>query len=549
MKSYHFRTLVLSLLAPAVTYAQVAPDAGQSIRELERPQLQAPAPDKLELNLPFLDDSAPVAGGPSLHVNRFRITGHSVFPDAELRALLADLEDRELSFAELQAAAQRLSSYYREHGYMLARAYLPAQEVEDGVIEIAVLEGGYGEIQVDDQVGLRGFAMASIDSLQSGEAVRAKPLERSLLLLADTPGVEIDAMLRPGASVGASDLIVNVMPGQGFSGTLHLDNHGSRYTGAARLGGAYSLNNPLRLGDTLDLRLMTSEEDQLYVRAGYQLPVGPWSTRLGVAYSYMDYELGEDFADLDATGRARIASAFVLQPLLRSRALSLYASLQYDHKRLEDKVGLFDSRSDKNSSVWIASLTGDSRDSFGGGGVNSFSLAYAAGKLELESPLERLQDSFTSRSHGRFDRMNVSLLRLQNLPGRFSLSTRLQGQWSNDNLDSSEKFSLGGAHAVRAYPQGEASGDRGMLVNVDLNYAVADGWQAALFADYGRIRLNAKPWTLERNHRELSGAGLALRGMAYGWRLETSAAWRLDDAPRSEADRKPRVWLQLMRQF
>src|SRR5690606_39088803 len=124
--------------------------------------------------------------------------------------------------------------------------------------------------------------------------------------------------------------------------------------------------------------------------------LGPWSTRLGVAYSYMDYELGEDFADLDATGRARIASAFVLQPLLRSRALSLYASLQYDHKRLEDKVGLFDSRSDKNSSLWIASLTGDSRDSFGGGGVNSFSLAYAAGKLELESPLERLQDSFTS---------------------------------------------------------------------------------------------------------------------------------------------------------
>lgn len=549
MKSYYIRTLVLALLAPAVTYAQVPPDAGQSIRELERPQLRAPVPDKLELNLPFLDDSAPVSGGPSLHVNRFRITGHSVFSDAELHALLVDLEDRELSVGELQAAAQRLSSFYRQHGYMLARAYVPAQEVEGGVVEIAVLEGSYGEIQIDDPLGLRGYVLAPLDSLQPGTVVSAKPLERNLLLLADTPGVEVSAMLRPGASVGASDLVVSVLPGQRFSGTVHLDNHGSRYTGAARLGGAYRFNNPLRLGDALDFRLMTSEEDQLYVRAGYQLPVGPWSTRLGASYSHMEYDLGDDFADLDATGRARIASVFAIQPIVRTRALSLYASLQYDDKRLEDKVGFFDSRSDKNSSLWIASLTGDSRDSFGGGGVNSFSIAYAAGKLELESPLERIYDRLFSRTQGRFEKANVSLLRLQNLPGRFSLSTRLQGQWSNDNLDSSEKFSLGGAHAVRAYPQGEASGDRGVLVNVDLNYAFADGWQASVFADYGRVRLNAQPWTPEKNHRELSGGGLSLRWAVYDWRLETSAAWRLDDAPRSEADRKPRVWLQLVRHF
>jgi len=79
MKSYHFRTLVLSLLAPAVTYAQVAPDAGQSIRELERPQLQAPVPDRLDLQLPTVSETAPTPGGPSLYVRRFRLTGNSAF--------------------------------------------------------------------------------------------------------------------------------------------------------------------------------------------------------------------------------------------------------------------------------------------------------------------------------------------------------------------------------------------------------------------------------------------------------------------------------------
>src|SRR5690625_311202 len=175
MKSYHFRTLVLSLLAPAVTYAQVAPDAGQSIRELERPQLQAPVPDRLDLQLPTVSETAPTPGGPSLYVRRFRLDGNSAFSEAERRALLAGRRGRELNLGELQAAAQRLSAHDRQQGYLLTRAYLPAQEVEDGVVEIAVLEGRYGEVLVEDRVGLRGFPLAVLQALQPEDVVRAKP--------------------------------------------------------------------------------------------------------------------------------------------------------------------------------------------------------------------------------------------------------------------------------------------------------------------------------------------------------------------------------------
>lgn len=542
--------LALALVPTLVLAQAVPPDAGQSIRELERPQLELPPSPALELQAPVLDGPPAAADGPTVHVSAFRITGNKAVAEAELQALLADLTGRTLSLGELQAATQRLSAHYRAQGYPLARAYLPAQEVADGIVELAVLEGRYGEVQVENPAGLGGAAFAPLEALTPGAAVRAAPLERSLLLLADIPGVEVDATLRPGASVGATDLIVNVLPGPRLTGSVDLDNHGGRYTGAWRLGGTLNLNNPLYLGDALSLRVMASEEAQQYLRAGYQVPVGRWGTRLGAAYSYMDYELGEDFADLDAEGTARIASLYATQPLRRSRALSLYATLQYDDKRLKDEVKLFGSRNDKDVAVWIASLTGDSRDGFAGGGVNSFSLSYAAGDLGLNSPLERLQDSLTARSHGSFSRVNLALLRLQRLPvERLSLSTRLQGQWSDDNLDSSEKFSLGGAYGVRAYPQGEAAGDRGWLANLDLNYALAPAWQAGLFADYGRVSLNAQPWTTDTNHRELSGAGVSTRWTRGAWRVDASAAWRLDSAPQSERDRKPRIWAQAVRYF
>src|SRR5690606_11140078 len=102
------------------------------------------------------------------------------------------------------------------------------------------------------------------------------------------------------------------------------------------------------------------------------------------AYSDMDYELAEDFDDLDAHGNARITSLYAIQPLVRSRDFSLYAQLQFDDKRLKDDIDLFDSKSDKRSRVVIATLSGNSRDDFFGGGVNSFALACSQGSLHTD---------------------------------------------------------------------------------------------------------------------------------------------------------------------
>lgn len=549
----YFPLWALSLAAclPALsTHAQVAPDAGQSIRDLETAPLRLPSTPDLELNLPAGDAAQASMEGPTLQVKGFRLSGNQAIGSDELMPLLTDLEGRELSLGELQAAAQRLSAYYHERGYLLTRAYLPAQEVEGGVVEIALLEGRYGEVGLVNRTATRAAVFAPLRQLSAGEWVRAATLERSLLLLADTPGVQIRSTLRPGASVGASDLIVEALPGPRIAGSVDLDNYGNRFTGGWRLGGSLDVNNPLGLGDALNLRAMGSDEDQRYLRAAYQLPVGRWATRLGAAYSYMNYELGEDFRDLDAHGTAKIATLHAIQPLIRSRALNVYGQLQLDDKRLSDHMDRLDSRSDKQSRVWIASLTGNLRDGLGGGGVNSFSVSYSHGDLSLDSELDRLLDAYSARAHGEFNKLNASLLRLQKLPGQFSLSTRLQGQWASGNLDSSEKFSLGGAYGVRAYPQGEASGDAGWLLNVELHYALGSHWQLSTFVDHGRVKRNAEPWSQGDNHRRLSAAGLAARWEFGAWRLNAVSAWKLgSEEPQSDSDRSPRLWVQAMWHF
>ncbi|OLS63710.1 ShlB/FhaC/HecB family hemolysin secretion/activation protein [Pseudomonas putida] len=539
----------LSLLSLSVMAATL-PDAGQSQQNIDQLPLQLPGKQRLELNLPDTPSAAVTAKGPSLQVNGFTLEGNGAIGSNELLPLLGDLQGRTVSLGELQAGANRITRLYRERGYPLARAYVPAQEIDGGVVRIAVMEGRFGEVGVNNTSRVSDKALTPLTALKSGDAVRSAELERSLLLLSDTPGVEVKSTLKPGASVGATDLLVDVTPGPLLSGSVDADNYGNRFTGEYRLGGTLNVNSPLGLGDRLTLRAMGSDEDQQYGRIAYQLPIGPWATQVGVAYSDMDYQLAKDFDDLKAHGNARIGSLYAIQPLVRSRDFSLYAQVQFDDKRLKDDIDLFGSKSDKRSRVVIATLNGNSRDTLLGGGVNSFALAWSQGSLNIDGQLNQTIDDLTAGTQGRFHKLNPSLVRLQRLTERFSLYGQLQGQWADGNLDSSEKISLGGAYGVRAYPQGEASGDQGWLANLELRYALTDAWQLSTFVDHGEVRLNKDTWSNGENHRRLSAAGVGASWAAYGWQVNAVAAWKLgNDDPQSDVDRSPRVWAQVVRFF
>ncbi|WP_454831704.1 ShlB/FhaC/HecB family hemolysin secretion/activation protein [Pseudoxanthomonas wuyuanensis] len=548
------RALWLALFAsisPGTAGAQVPPNAGQSIRDIEHKPLQVPATQPLELALPETESVPASSDGPIIAVSRLRITGNQVFADSLLLPLLADLSGRNVSLGELQAGARRISSYYHRHGYPLTRAYLPAQEIAGGMVEIAILEGRYGNIELRNASRLRDDALAApLAALAPGDAVANGPLERALLLLDDYPGVAVKSVLKPGEVVGTTDLLIDVQPTPLMDGSLTVDNYGNRFTGEYRLGAVLNVNSPLRRGDRFDLRVLGTDEQQHYYRTAYQLPLGSWSTRFGAAYSDLDYELAKDFRVLDAHGNARIASAFALQPLLRSRAFNLSAQLQFDDKRLRDDIDAYASSNRRRARVWSAGVSGDAHDRWLGGGITGFSATWSHGHLDFEDAQNRWLDALTAGTQGDFEKLNVSMLRLQRLSQRLSLYGQWQGQWASGNLDSVEKFGLGGAHGVRAYPQGEASGDQGWLANLELRYSLDSAWQVTTFLDHGRARINKDAWSADQNHRRLSAGGLGASWAGHGWRVDATMAWKLGNAePRSDNDRTPRLWAQLARYF
>lgn len=549
MNKFVFRALPLCILPwlalPA--FAQIPPDAGRVLEEL-RPTPALPAPKARPTTVEERPAIVP-SNGRRIAVRGFRLTGASAFAQAELLALLADGAGREMTLAELDGLAARITRHYREAGYLVARAYLPAQEVKDGQVEIAVLEGRLGQVEVRNAVELASSALAPLVALVPGESLSLRALDASLLALADLPGIEVKSTLRPGAAVGTSDLLVEVARGTALNGSVDFDSFGNRYTGAHRLGGSVFWNNALGLGDQASLRVQTSDGGLRYGRVGYQLPLGSRATRVGAAWSEMRYKLGKDFAALDADGEASVASLYLLHPFVRGREASLYGQVAYDDKRLIDRVGATATRNEKALGNWTFGINGNLLDGLGGGGSNSFSAVYTQGHLDLDA-IMTVVDRATAGSQGSFSKWSLSLQRLQRLSGDVGLYLSASRQWAGKNLDSSEKFSLGGAYGVRAYPQGEAGGDEGQLLSAELRWQLGDAWQVQGFYDDGRIAINRKPWTAAANDRHLAGYGLGAAYAGGGFTVRMFAAWKAATGiATSDIDRSPRIWVQAAKYF
>jgi hemolysin activation/secretion protein len=204
-------------------------------------------------------------------VKSIQLSGNTVFDATTLRALVVDAEGKSLTLPDLGAVIARVSAYYHDHGYPLARAIIPAQTIKDGAVRVEIIEARYGQITLDNHSRVTdSLLQATLAPVQTGQVIGQAPLNRALLLLSDIPGVAVAATLKPGEAVGTSDLEVQTAGTSAVAGDVSVDNDGNRYTGRARAAGTVSLIDPLHHGDTLSLTGLTSGSGMNYGSVSYE---------------------------------------------------------------------------------------------------------------------------------------------------------------------------------------------------------------------------------------------------------------------------------------
>lgn len=275
---FNNKYFVYALLAVSHTaLAAPPPSAGSQMQQIPPSTI----PQKIEPTIEAAPTLEPQQNGvpdatetdsTKIMVRHLKIAGAHAYSESDLLAVTGFKTGSELSLLELRGMATKIADYYHRNGYFVAQAYLPAQDIVDATVTIAVIDGRYGNITLNNQTNLNNdLANNMLAGVNSGDYVTAAPLERRLLLLSDVPGVKVKSTLTPGASVGASDLMVDITPGQRVTGSIDADNAGNRYTGEYRLGATINLNDPTGHGDLATLRVLTAGSGLNYARASYQM--------------------------------------------------------------------------------------------------------------------------------------------------------------------------------------------------------------------------------------------------------------------------------------
>ncbi len=259
-------------------------------------------------------------------------------------------------------------------------------------------------------------------------------------------------------------------------------------------------------------------------------------------------------------------TVYAFHPFIRTRGSNLIVQLAYETKRLNDRVDSTASNVDRVIKSSKLGVVGDFRDGMLGGGLNSYSFTITEGDANINqfAVLVVDQSATGTKSTGRFEKKNFEFRRLQKITDNSNLLLGLQGQMASKNLMSAEKFSLGGANGVRAYPTGEALGDTGWIFQAEYRYIVpgfkigTGDVSLSAFYDQGWVRINenALPATgnpaNDNNNRNLSGYGIgASLGKDSDFVVRMSAAWRNEnERPQSDTSpRVPRVWVQAIKWF
>lgn len=550
---------LLTASFPFLAQAQTAPDAGRLLQEQPKP----PVPQAPARKPPAAEQPAAPAGdaGPRILVNGVRISGATLIPEAELAAQLKGIIGRELSFSQLRAASLLLIGYYAERGY-LARVILPEQEIKGGVVEFRVVEGIRGNVNVKregeriDAARVQAFIE---NRLPAGAPMSIEALGEALNILNDQPGTQVNVTLSPGKDPRVSDLNVNAEDTPLTSLSLAVNNHASRGSGVWQTTGILSLNNPTGRFDSATFLLNVSEGSH-FGRADYSLALGNSGLRLGVNASYLEYRLvQQSFSALSSKGNAETYGVNASYPLVRLAARTINLTANADHKRLVDET--------------VAGETGNRLVRVASVGVNgfevlpslslvmSYGLNFTSGDSDQRNAGALAADQAGRRTQGGFSKWSYNLGAFYNVAQNWTLNAAMRGQLANDNLDSSERFGLGGINGVRAYPTGEAFGDEGWLLNLNLQRRLSDQLSATAFLDSGQITVNhtlPPGGTVTPNRYTLSGGGVALN-----WQVRDNTSLGLtlaapignnpgrDANGRNSDGRKnnPRLWASLALRF
>lgn len=479
-----------------------------------------PAPEKRPEIIPQLDTEKPAKPSTPLlkmFAKEIRVIGSTVFSPEQLGEVVSPFINRELTTEDLEELRRKITELYIQQGYVSSGAIIPDQDVSQGILTVAVVEGSLSDIQVQGTDWFWPWYFSSRLDLAAGPPVNLNTLRDRLQIFLQDPRIaRMNAELKPATQPGEGILQVKVEEMSPWKAWLEFNNYQSPTVGAERGLATVSHLNPLGLGDAFSFTYGRSDGVDPLIDTSYSIPFTPWDTTLILQYRQNDFKVVESpFDSLDIKSHAKIYTISVRQPVYRTPFQEFALTLTGEYLR------------NKNFLLGIpfAFIPGSTSQ----GRVNISALRFSQ-----EWTDRRPNQVFSARS--RFsvglDVLNATTSGSSSVPDAqfFSWLGQVQGarrfdpygieviarmdlQVANDRLFPLEQYAMGGRYSVRGYRTNTLVRDDAFLFSVETRLPIfpatfgEDTIQFAPFIDVGRS-WNAKGDTPDPQTLASIGTGL-----------------------------------------
>lgn len=547
------------------SYGQSLPGAGDPARQIQ--DIIPVNPGQRDYDLPTARPRATIKVPDNLAHIRFilkdlKIQGVTAYSAEKLKALYAPFLDKEMTVAQLYDILINLQQLYLNDGYIFTKVSIPSQSIESGSIVFKVVEGYVGEVEFEHAPKPGPVIDNAISRLENMRPLNVRKLERLVLILNSQPDLHIGAVIAPPRKADPSEGRLRIIfrdlnkEDVDYRAIITLDNMGSRYAGPFRLNTQGLFNHVLKPYDRINYQAEIAQplSELAYAGLSYRTPLfGASGIDATVRGSVSRSRPGDNLRRLDIDGQSFSGSASISYPILLRRDRSLTASAAFDATNSRTDLLSDNLYNDRIRSV---RLGGNFTFSDRFHGLNVISLIVSKG-LELLGA-SHTGDSNLSRAAGRPDyaKANAAFSRQQLLPGNIGIMARLDSQYSNNPLLSSEEFGIGGDSIGRGYDPSEIIGDKGIGFSLEINktFFVSDtdlSLQPYVFYDIGKI------WNIDpgaSNRISLASAGAGIRAdFNKLWNANFLAAFPLtkmpDNPPGYTNGQSPRFLFSLSRKL
>lgn len=407
----------------------------------------------------------------SFILNSVEFKGNTILSEEELLRIVCDSIETEVTIDDLLKFANVITEEYHKLGYISSLAYVPPQKVEDGNVEIIIIEGKYGNVDLQGNKWARdryiNTQFLKDKNIEPQNILNIKDIQNSLQELNGSGYMKGAITLQDNEeSAEYTDVLYEVKDRFPFDLDLRFDNQGRTGVGLNRFvifGGMYNLTG---FGDQL-ISTTTLAKKSVGQGVFYSVPIAKNETKLNLGYSYSGTNMGDFGAIEDVRGQSHNFFGGFSRRLVRTENYKLYGDISIDARNTKTLAKINGNQytigypyKTRAIRVNLSNIKDDFYGKWFGNVGASFGVPWFDASDEWKDYKELPSNSFV--------KLNANIARLQALPLRSLGIFQLNGQWANRDLWYSEKIQVGGISSVRGYEEAFLLGDYGLSASAEL---------------------------------------------------------------------------------